>query len=131
MTDMNSIDSNHSAVLLKTDSSGRVQRSRDEQEAILDAFEQSAMSGAQFARMHGINYQTFCYWRTRRRKALRNTDVPKVDSCADFNFIEVTSHSLAPANSGSIEIQIGSQTRISMTSSQQAPILAALIKELA
>jgi hypothetical protein len=44
--------------LLKTDVLGRITVGRDQREAILDAFEASAMSGQAFALHHGIKVQT-------------------------------------------------------------------------
>ena len=54
--------------ILKSDSKGRVHRSPDEIDAILDEFELSAMSGAQFARHYGLKYPTFASWRAKRRE---------------------------------------------------------------
>src|SRR5687768_7256731 len=55
--------------LLKMDARGRVLVSRERREALLEDFGRSGMSGAQFARMAGINYKTFCGWLDRRRRA--------------------------------------------------------------
>ena len=54
--------------LLKTDALGRVRTTREQREAILDAFETGALSGPEFAQVHGINYQTFATWRQKRRR---------------------------------------------------------------
>jgi len=55
--------------LLKMDGRGRVLASRERREALLEEFGRSGMSGAQFARMAGINYKTFCGWVHRGRRA--------------------------------------------------------------
>ena len=54
--------------VLKQDERGRVRLSRERREALLAEFELSGMSGAKFARLAGLNYQTFIGW-VRRRKA--------------------------------------------------------------
>ncbi len=60
--------SNETAIELKTDALGRVQTPPEQREALLDTFEQSGMSGAAFARLHGICYQTFMSWLHKRAR---------------------------------------------------------------
>ena len=55
--------------VLRTDVLGRVKTPRARQEALLDEFERSGVSGQKFAALVGINYQTFATWVQRRRKA--------------------------------------------------------------
>ena len=49
---------------------------------ILDAFEQSQLSGAAFARKHGIRYSAFSYWRRVRhqKEEARKSDSPFVEA---------------------------------------------------
>jgi len=54
--------------ILKQDRNGRVRTPRGKQEAILDEFDRSGMSGAEFAQYLGIKYQTFATWVQKRRK---------------------------------------------------------------
>jgi transposase-like protein len=54
--------------VLKQDTRGRVRVSRERREAMLVEFERSGMSGAKFARLSGINYQTFAGWVRRRKR---------------------------------------------------------------
>lgn len=53
--------------ILKRDAVGRVSYSAGQREAILDEFERSGLKGAAFARMTGLQYQTFALWIQRRR----------------------------------------------------------------
>ena len=58
--------------LLKTDVLGRIQRTREQRERILDEYERSGVSGAKFAALCGVKYQTFANWlqcRKRQRSA--------------------------------------------------------------
>ena len=55
--------------ILKTDVLGRITVGRAQREAILDAFEASAMTGSAFAQRHGIKIQTFASWIQKRRRA--------------------------------------------------------------
>jgi hypothetical protein len=41
--------------ILKTDALGRIQTPAEQRETLLDAFEHSGMSGAAFAKLHGID----------------------------------------------------------------------------
>ena len=50
------------------DEAGRVRTPRDKQEALLDAFEGSGMTGMQFARHVGVKYPTLMNWVQRRRR---------------------------------------------------------------
>ncbi len=54
--------------ILKQDGIGRVRTPRALQEAILQEYDRSGMSGQQFAQLHGIKYQTFATWVQKRRK---------------------------------------------------------------
>jgi transposase-like protein len=53
---------------LKTDVLGRVRITAKHREALLDAYEQSSMSGAKFAAAHGVKYPTFASWIQKRRR---------------------------------------------------------------
>jgi hypothetical protein len=53
--------------ILKRDAVGRVSYRAEQREAILDEFERSGLKEAAFARMTGLQYQTFAYWIQRRR----------------------------------------------------------------
>lgn len=53
---------------LKQDTRGRVRTPAARREALLDEFEKSGMSGAEFARLTGIKCATFAAWAAKRRK---------------------------------------------------------------
>jgi hypothetical protein len=53
--------------ILKRDAVGRVSYRAEQREAILDEFERSGLKGAAFARLTGLQYQTFASWIQRRR----------------------------------------------------------------
>ena len=54
--------------LLKQDVRGRVRTPANRREALLDEFERSGVSGAKFAALVGVKYQTFAAWACARRK---------------------------------------------------------------
>ena len=55
---MTTVNTENDGRLLKTDSLGRVTIPTEQREQILDNFEQSSMSGAAFAKLHGIHVQS-------------------------------------------------------------------------
>jgi hypothetical protein len=63
--------------LLKRDVLGRVTATKAQREALLDGFERSGLKGKPFARVAGVNYQTFASWIQKRRRA-RGDDAPGV-----------------------------------------------------
>ncbi len=68
MTD-GSYDEGGLVSVLKRDVLGRVKTTAQQRAAMLDEFERSGLSGAQFAQVAGVNYQTFASWVQRRRRA--------------------------------------------------------------
>jgi hypothetical protein len=54
--------------ILKTDTKGRVKTPPERRKKLLEEFECSGLSGAKFAELAGIKYQTFAAWVARRRK---------------------------------------------------------------
>lgn len=54
--------------LIRQDRLGRFRFSKEQREALLDAFESSGMSGTSFATAHGVKYQTFATWVQKRKQ---------------------------------------------------------------
>jgi hypothetical protein len=61
--------------LLRQDTRGRVRTGRERREALLAEYDRSGVSGAQFARLTGIKYQTFIGWLHLRRRG-KGTGLP-------------------------------------------------------
>jgi hypothetical protein len=55
--------------ILKSDACGRVRVPVERQEALLDEFEHSGLSGVKFAKLVGVKYPTFALWVQKRRRA--------------------------------------------------------------
>jgi hypothetical protein len=55
--------------ILKSDACGRVRVPVERQEALLDEFERSGLSGVKFAKLVGVKYPTFALWVQKRRRA--------------------------------------------------------------
>jgi len=112
------------AVILKTDTKGRVLTPAGDREALLDAFEHSGMSGAEFARLHGIRYTTFAYWRHARRQQRRKAAEP-----AGAGFQEVTIES-ARASGPALTIELPGGGRFRLERADQLPMAKALLRYL-
>ena len=116
---MTDINSTHELAVLKTDSRGRVWTPPQRREALLDAFEQSGMSGAKFARLHGIKYPTFANWRqARNRERLQETP--------DALFEELHVHSQAAG----LTVSLPGGASVRLERADQFPIIAALLSYL-
>lgn len=63
---------NETTEILKVDEVGRVRTPREKQEAVLNEFERSGMTGMQFARHVGVKYPTLMNWVQRRRREQSN-----------------------------------------------------------
>ena len=110
--------------ILKSDSKDRVHRRPEEIDAIMDEFERSAMSGAQFARHYGLKYATFASWRTKRRE--KGNSSGSVDK-QKFSFLEVSSHE---QTADALSIEIADSIRFEVHTKGQAVVAAQIIREL-
>lgn len=110
--------------ILKTDTLGRVQTSPEQREAWLDAFERSTMSGAAFAKLHGINYTTFASWRQKRNRQRQSSE----ENPTPF-FEEVEVRSSGSATVG-LNISLPGGASVTVARPEQFPLVAALLKYL-
>ena len=69
--------------ILKVDTLKRVRVPKARREAILDEFERSGLSGAAFAKLHGLKYATFANWSLKRRKQTTAVE-PATTQSVDF-----------------------------------------------
>lgn len=59
---------NETTQILKVDEAGRLRAPREKQEAVLDEYERSGMTGMQFARHVGVKYPMLMNWVQRRKR---------------------------------------------------------------
>ena len=112
--------------ILKSDTQGRVRTPAADREALLDLFEQGGVSGAAFARLHGLRYSTFAHWRGLRRK--RRAQGAVAPPAPLFQEV-VLQPAGAPRPTGVlIELPAGAQARLERA--DQIPLLAALCRYL-
>lgn len=108
--------------IMKTDKLGRIQTTAQDRETWLDAFEQSGMSGAAFARLHGISYTTFAGWRQRRRRE-------RTSETAEPLFDEVD---IRPVHSDTVGLKVSlpGGASVNVDRADQFPLVAALLNYL-
>jgi len=112
--------------VLKTDSRGRVRTPPQQREALLDAFDHSGMSGAAFARLHGIRYPTFASWRQTRNR--QRQPAPEFAEAHPF-FEEVTLSGFGNEGAG-LRLALPGGASVTIDRADQFPLVAALLKYL-
>jgi len=125
--------------IFKTDTAGRVRVSRARREALLDEFERSGASGAQFAAYVGVKYSTFAYWVSQRRRhqALRpsknHPDAPRPGNGAKaLRWWETV---IEPSAKGAsdpevLRVQLPGGARLDIATAAQATLAAVLLEKL-
>ena len=107
---------------LKTDTKGRVRTPAGDREALLELFRQGGLSGAAFARMHGLRYSTLMGWIKKSRTATARTSAPSA-------FHEVVLAPPPPRTEGMlVELPLG--VRVRLERADQIPVIAALSRQL-
>lgn len=132
MTNMHSGDQ-----ILKTDELGRMRTPRERQERLLDEFEQSGLSGAKFAALVGIKYQTFCSWaqrRRRQRQACPSAPEAGGKAVSQMRWLEavVDKAGLSTASArAALIVQLPGGARMEIADATQAVLAAQLLRSLA
>ena len=108
--------------LLKVDGVGRVWASKKRREALLDEFERSGTSAAQFAALTGVKYPTFASWVQKRRRKQDNAG--RVE--APLRWMEAVA---APVGGLCVHLPCGA--RMEIADGAQAQLAAALLRALA
>ena len=112
--------------LLKMDTQGRVRTSRERRQAILDEFDQSGVSAAQFAKLAGIGYSTFAGWMHRRRR-------PKSGAASRRPSLRLVEAVIDPGRNApdqGLLVHLRGGVRLEMTSPAQVPMVVALVQAL-
>ena len=125
---------NEETVLLKTDVLGRVRMPSQRREAILDAFEESGMSGQSFARHIGVKYPTFASWVQKRRHERGEYPRKKlsVSPPSEIKFLEAQIEKRPERCSGSaLEVETSDGIKLIIRSDEEVGLAAELIRCLA
>jgi hypothetical protein len=138
MTPLKSADGTSTKVL-KQDTRGRVRTPVERRESLLDEFEHSGVSGAEFARLAGIKYATFMGWRhQRKRRATEGGGRDEGGSTAapatrrrPVRLFEAFAEVAGSGGHGSgLQIDLGGGVRMQLDSLRQVPLAAELLRLL-
>jgi hypothetical protein len=129
---MTGSDSSSVSPLIKTDALGRMRPAPERREMLLDEFEQREVSGAAFAAMIGVKYQTFAGWRQRRARQRKSDAVARVPTKPPLRLVEAV---VAPkADEFSVDqgliIHLFGGARMDLSDVRQVPLACALLKSL-
>jgi hypothetical protein len=117
-----------STEILKTDRRGRVRVPQERQEALLDEFERSGLSGAKFAALCGVKYSSFAGW-VQRRKSRRAAGVTATaGNGAAVQWLEAVVGGSAPG--GALTLHLPGGVRMDITHRTQLPLAAELLRVL-
>ena len=129
---MTESDSSSAPSLIKTDALGRMRTSPERREMLLLEFERSGLSGAAFAALVGIKYQTFAGWRQRRAGERRSGAVARVPAKPPLRLVEavvaVKPNTTRPEDRLIIHLPGGA--RMELSDVRQVPLAGALLKSL-
>jgi len=111
--------------VLKVDTVGRVRTPREKQQDIVEAYEQSGMTGQQFAAFSGVKYSTLMSWVGKGRRAKRGLagdGTPRA-----LNWVEASLEGHEPAG---LSVEIGRSVRLLVSNSRQAELAGEVIRSL-
>jgi hypothetical protein len=118
--------------ILPTDSRGRVRVARERREQLLDEFERSGMTGAQFARSVGLKYQTFAFWRQQRQRSkpvvAGGQGSHKAASVAWLETVLTDAQKAVPSSATMLVVRLPSGAAVEVSNVSQAPMAAALLR---
>jgi hypothetical protein len=126
-TELVPVPSATAASLIKTDVLGRMHRTREQRERILDEYERSGLSGPKFAAFCGVKYQTFATWWQRRKRARKRRARRKV---ARVQWLEASVQPALPSTATGLLLQLPGGVRAQVSSQQHIPLAAALVRAL-
>ena len=128
MTNMNQAEGS----LLKTNAVGHVMTPQARRESLLEEFNRSGLSGAEFARVAGIKYKTFYAWISRRRKQKEQTSAasPSTEPVKWFEAVITQAQSSGGNRADALRVGLHAGAWMEVVSVQQVPLAAALIQAL-
>lgn len=118
--------------ILKTDARGRVRTPPERREKLLEEFERSGLSGAKFAALAGIKYQTFAAWVTRRRKQ-RGLPPAPTTRAKPVQWLEAVvreANASAPAVAAPLRLRLSTGAWVELSDFNQVSLAAALVRAL-
>ena len=131
MTTTKATNPGNELTILKQDGRGRVRTSAARREQLLDEFERSGLSGAKFAELVGVKYQTFATWVQRRQRQLGAAAKVPVPTTESVKWLEAVMTSAPPPVAGAVLVlQLPGGVRLEVADEKQAVLAASLVRAL-
>lgn len=118
--------------VIKTDVLGRMQRTREQRERILDEYGRSGLSGPKFASLCGVKYQTFANWLLLRKRQ-RNTYPerrPPRKAAHPVRWLEASVQPGAASTEHGLLLQLPGGVRVQISNQHHVDLAAALVRAL-
>ena len=127
---ISTVDSTEPA-LIKTDVLGRMHRTAEQRERILDEYERSGVSAPKFAALCGVKYQTFASWLVRRKSRHQSHPKrqPRRKRSTQVQWIEASVQP-ATASSTGLVLQLPGGVRAQLSNPEHIALAAALVRAL-
>ncbi len=119
--------------LIKTDVLGRVHRTPEQRERVLDEFERSGLSGPKFAALCGVRYQTFASWLARRKsqRQAHSKRQPPRKVLTRVRWLEASVQPAAASATAGLLLQLPGGVHAQINNPHQIGLAAALMRALA
>jgi len=115
--------------LIKTDVLGRMHRTPEQRERILDEYERSGLSGPKFATLCGVKYQTFASWLARRKSRRQAGPKRPRREAAQVQWLEASVRPAQASNAGLL-LQLPGGVRAQISNQYDIALAAALVRAL-
>ena len=115
--------------LIKTDVRGRMQRTPEQRERILDEYARSGLSGPKFAALCGVKYQTFATWLARRRRQAPPKRQPQRKAATQVRWLEASVQPAAASTHGLL-LELPGGVRAHLSNEGHIALAAALVRAL-
>jgi len=119
-------------ILIKTDVLGRMHRTREQRERILDEYERSGLRGPEFAALCGVKYQTLATW-LQRRKRLRGAYLkrrPRRKAAPQVQWLEASIQPAAASTATGLLLQLPGGVQVQISNQPHIALAAALVRAL-
>jgi len=116
--------------LIKTDVLGRMHRSPEQRERILAEYERSGLSGAKFAALCGVKYQTFANWLQQRKRTGKRKRRPQARAVTRVRWLEASVEPAAAPDISGLLLQLPGGVRAQIRHPHHIALAAALVRAL-
>ena len=115
--------------IMKADRRGRLSYAPEQREALVKACLASGLSAPRFAAMHGVKYQTLATWIHQHKRGAKPT-CPRLPPPPGTLLLIPAELDAPPSSAAGIEILLPGGAKLPVTTPDQIPLAAALIRDL-